>query len=92
VIVWTVIIFGAVATIVLSFFFFTEHRLLQAFTSMFFAMLIGLTIVAIDDLSHPYQGFSRISPTGFRELLREIDRHTGAQPQLPAKPEFTLPH
>ncbi len=92
VIVWTVIIFGAVATIVLSFFFFTEHRLLQAFTSMFFAMLIGLTIVAIDDLSHPYQGFSRISPTGFRELLREIDRHTGAQPQLPGRPEFALPH
>jgi len=38
------------------------------------------------------QGFSRISPTGFRELLREIDRHTGAQPQLPARPEFALPH
>jgi hypothetical protein len=91
-IVWTVIIFGAVTTIVLSFFFFTEHRLLQAFTSMFFSMLIGLTIVAIDDLSHPYQGFSRISPAGFKELLREIDRRSGTPPEIPVKPDFTPPH
>jgi len=77
-IVWTVIIFGAMVTITLSFFFFTQHRLLQAVTSMLFAMLVGLTIIAIYDLSHPYQGFSRISPTGFRELLEEIDTHVAA--------------
>jgi hypothetical protein len=74
-IVWIVIIFGAAVTIALSFFFFTEHRLLQAMTSMLFAMLIGLTIIAIDDLSHPYQGFSRVPPTGFKDLLKEIDSH-----------------
>ena len=42
---------------------------------MLFAMLIGLTIIAIDDLSHPYQGFSRVPPTGFKDLLEEIDSH-----------------
>jgi FtsH-binding integral membrane protein len=77
-IVWTVIIFGAVVTIALSFFFFTQHRVLQAVISMLFAMLVGLTIIAIYDLSHPYQGFSRIHPAGFKELLREIDRRTAA--------------
>lgn len=77
-IVWTVIIFGALVTISLSFFFFTQHRMLQAVTSMLFAMLVGLTIIAIYDLSHPYQGFSRISPTGFKELLHEIDSRTSA--------------
>jgi hypothetical protein len=35
-IVWTVIIFGAAVTITLSFFFFTEHRTLQAIISMLF--------------------------------------------------------
>ncbi len=79
-IVWIVIIFGACVTIVLSFFFFTTHRMLQAMTSMMFAMLIGLTIVAIDDLSHPYQGYTRVAPTGFRELLVEIDRRSAGQP------------
>ncbi len=77
-IVWTVIIFGAVVTISLSFFFFTQHRVLQAVISMLFAMLVGLTSIAIYDLSHPYQGFSRISPTGFKELLHEIDNRTAA--------------
>ena len=80
VIVWIVIIFGAGVTIALSFFFFTTHRLLQAFTSMLFAMLIGLTIVAIYDLSHPYQGYTRISPTGFADLLREVDRQAAMTP------------
>lgn len=78
-IVWTVIVFGAAVTITLSFFFFTQHRLLQAVTSMLFAMLVGLTIIAIYDLSHPYQGFSRISPTGFKELLHEIDSRAAAR-------------
>src|SRR5262249_46497945 len=72
-IVWTVIVFGAAATLTMSFLFFTQHRMLQAIISMLFAMLVGLTIIAIYDLSHPYQGFSRIAPTGFKELLQEID-------------------
>ena len=79
-IVWVVIVFGAVVTICLSFFFFTQHRLLQATISMLFAMLVGLTIVAIYDLSHPYQGFSRIPPTGFKELLKEIDSRASSPP------------
>jgi hypothetical protein len=78
-IVWTVIVFGALVTITLSFFFFTQHRTLQAVISMLFAMLVGLTIIAIYDLSHPYQGFSRISPTGFKELLHEIDARIAAR-------------
>ncbi|HEY2104604.1 MAG TPA: DUF4239 domain-containing protein, partial [Candidatus Binataceae bacterium] len=77
-IVWIVIEFGALVTITLSFFFFTQHRLLQATISMLFAILVGLTIVAIYDLSHPYQGFSRIAPTGFKELLTEIDSRAAA--------------
>lgn len=90
-IVWTVIIFGALTTLALSFFFFTQQRLLQAIASMFFAMLIGLTIMAIYDLSHPYQGFSHISPTGFRELLQEIDRRAAPLPQPGGLPQYTLP-
>ncbi len=81
-IVWTVIVFGAVVTISLSFFFFTQHRLLQAIISMLFAMLVGLTIIAIYDLSHPYQGFSRIASTGFKELLHEIDSRASAPPAV----------
>jgi hypothetical protein len=56
---------------------------------MLFAMLVGLTIVAIYDLSHPYQGFARIAPTGFKELLHEIDSRgiapgiTSGQPGQP---------
>ena len=89
VIVWIVIIFGAGVTIALSFFFFTQHHQLQALTTMLFAMLIGLTIVAIYDLSHPYQGYTRIAPTGFRELLGEIDRHSFAP--APAAPVLEAP-
>jgi hypothetical protein len=91
-IVWTVIIFGAMTTIILSFFFFTQHRLLQAITSMFFAMLIGLTIIAIYDLSHPYQGFSHISPTGFREVLHAIDNRSVAPQGTGTAPVQASPH
>jgi hypothetical protein len=91
-IVWMVIGFGAMVTIILSFFFFTQHRVLQAFTSMLFTMLIGLTIIAIYDLSHPYQGFTRISPTGFKELLHEIDTYTPLpELSIPAAPLVSPP-
>jgi hypothetical protein len=89
-IVWLVIIFGAGVTISLSFFFFTQHHQLQAMTSMLFAMLIGLTIIAIYDLSHPYQGYTRIAPTGFRELLVHIDSHV-LPPEVPAAPAANAP-
>jgi hypothetical protein len=95
-IVWTVIVFGAVVTICLSFFFFTQHRLLQATISMLFAMLVGLTIIAIYDLSHPYQGFSRIAPTGFKELLKDIDSRASSPPSSAgahhAPPAVAPPH
>ena len=57
---------------------------------MLFAMLIGLTIIAIYDLSNPYQGYTRISPTGFRELLAHIDSHALA-PEVPAAPTANAP-
>jgi hypothetical protein len=85
-----VIIFGAAVTITLSFFFFTQHQMLQAVTSMLFAMLVGLTIIAIYDLSHPYEGFARIAPTGFRELLHEIDSR-GIAPGAPPAPAPSPP-
>jgi Protein of unknown function (DUF4239) len=72
-VVWVVIYFGLFITIGFSYFFGLETFRSQALMCAIFASLLGLTIVAILQLAHPYQGAVTVSDRPFRYALMRMD-------------------
>jgi hypothetical protein len=68
-VVWIVIYVGCVITIGFSYFFGTRYYYAQALMCGGFAALIGLTILAISELSTPYSGAVHVSSNAFRTVL-----------------------
>lgn len=73
-VVWIVIYIGAAITIGFSYFFNTKSFRSQAIMCGTFAALIGLTIMAISELSSPYQGAVNVSDAPFRFVLSMVDQ------------------
>ncbi|MDO8431649.1 MAG: DUF4239 domain-containing protein [Candidatus Binatus sp.] len=71
-VVWIVIYVGSVITIGFSYFFGTRYYYAQALMCGAFAALIGLTILAISELSTPYQGAVHVSSDAFRAVLAGV--------------------
>ncbi len=71
-VVWIVIYLGCAITIGFSYFFGSNILRSQLFMCGIFAMLIGMTIVAILELAHPYQGTVTISDEPFRYALTRM--------------------
>jgi hypothetical protein len=72
-VVWLVIYAGLLITIGFSYFFGLETFRSQALMCAIFASLLGLTIVAILELAHPYQGAVTVSDRPFRYALMRMD-------------------
>jgi Protein of unknown function (DUF4239) len=72
-VVWVVIYFGLIITIGFSYFFGLETFRSQALMCAIFASLLGLTIVAILELAHPYQGAVTVSDRPLRYALMRMD-------------------
>jgi hypothetical protein len=72
-VVWVVIYFGLFITIGFSYFFGLETFRSQALMCAIFASLLGLTIAAILQLAHPYQGAVTVSDRPFRYALMRMD-------------------
>ncbi|MGA2370850.1 MAG: hypothetical protein ACLPPV_00875 [Candidatus Korobacteraceae bacterium] len=73
-ILWAVLIIGGIITVVSSCFFGVANfriHLLQVFMLSF---LISLVLVAIANIDRPYQGPVRVTPEGFRNAIRTLDR------------------
>ncbi len=73
-ILWAVLIIGGIITVVSSCFFGVANfriHLLQVFMLSF---LISLVLVAIANIDRPYQGPVRVTPEGFRNSIRTLDR------------------
>ena len=60
-VVWTVIYLGCLMTIGFSYFFGSNVFRAQVLMCGFFSILLGMTILAILELAHPYQGVVTIS-------------------------------
>ena len=71
-VVWIVIYVGSIITIGFSYFFGTRYYYAQALMCGAFAALIGLTILAISELSTPYSGAVHVSSDAFRTVLNGI--------------------
>jgi hypothetical protein len=72
-VVWMVIYAGLLITIGFSYFFGLETFPSQALMCAIFASLLGLTIVAILELAHPYQGAVTVSDRPFKYALMRMD-------------------
>jgi Protein of unknown function (DUF4239) len=72
-VVWLVIYAGLFITVGFSYFFGLETFPSQALMSGIFASLLGLTILAILELAHPYQGAVVVSEDPFRFAITRMN-------------------
>jgi hypothetical protein len=72
-VVWLVIYAGLFITIGFSYFFGLDTFPSQALMCGIFASLLGLTILAVLELAHPYQGSVLISDAPFRFAITRMD-------------------
>jgi hypothetical protein len=72
-VVWLVIYAGLFITIGFSYFFGLDTFPSQALMCGIFASLLGLTILAILELAHPYQGSVLISDAPFQFAITRMD-------------------
>jgi Protein of unknown function (DUF4239) len=82
-VIWIVIYVGCVITIAFSYFFGTRRRGSQAIMCGTFAALIGLTILAVSELSNPYQGTVNVSAAPFKFVISTIDQQGASLPLRP---------
>jgi hypothetical protein len=72
-VVWLVIYAGLFITVGFSYFFGLETFPAQALMCGIFSSLLGLTILAILELAHPYQGAVVVSDVPFKFALTRMD-------------------
>jgi hypothetical protein len=72
-VVWLVIYSGLFITIGFSYFFGLETFMSQALMCAVFSSLLGLTLLAILELAHPYQGSVTVSELPFQFSLMRMD-------------------
>jgi uncharacterized membrane protein (DUF485 family) len=72
-VVWMVIYLGCILTIGFSYFFGSKVFRAQVTMCGFFSILLGMTILAILELAHPYQGVVTISNQPFRYALSRME-------------------
>jgi hypothetical protein len=72
-VVWMVIYLGCLITIGFSYFFGSNVFRAQITMCACFSTLLGMTILAILELAHPYQGVVTISDEPFRYALARMD-------------------
>jgi hypothetical protein len=72
-VVWTVIYLGCLMTIGFSYFFGSNVFRAQVLMCGFFSILLGMTILAILELAHPYQGVVTVSNEPFRYALSRME-------------------
>jgi len=76
-VVWTVIYLGCLMTIGFSYFFGSNVFRAQVLMCGFFSILLGMTILAILELAHPYQGTVTVSDEPFRYALTRMEAANG---------------
>jgi hypothetical protein len=79
-VVWLVIYAGCIITIAFSFFCGSKRFWPQAMMSATFALLIGLTIMAIAELANPYQGAVTVTNAPFKFVLKIIENDAARMP------------
>jgi Protein of unknown function (DUF4239) len=91
-VVWMVIYLGCAITIGFSYFFGSRVFRAQALMCATFATLLGITILAVLELAHPYQGTVTLSNEPYVYSLSRMDAMTGfktARDEIPTNPQIS---
>jgi hypothetical protein len=72
-ILWTVLIAGAIATIVSACLFGSQDFKLHLIQVLMLATVLSLVLVAIADINRPFQGSVHIPPAGFERAREALD-------------------
>ena len=87
-VVWLVIYFGLFITIGFSYFFGLDTFRSQALMCGIFSSLLGLTILAILELAHPYQGTVVVTDLPFKFALTRMDVMDKIPSPAPEQPQY----
>lgn len=79
VVLWIVLIVGAMITIMSSCLFGSEYPVLHMLQVVTLALLLSLSLVAVADIKSPFQGTVHVKPTGFENAKRIFDKYGGAR-------------
>ena len=81
-VMWGVLLCGGAITIGFSFLFGTPSARAQALMTAGLALTIGVVLLAIFALEHPFAGITRVDPEAFKQVDRilELWRHSGGGP------------
>jgi hypothetical protein len=71
--VWLIIYVGCVITIGFGFFFGSSDFRAQAVMCAFFSIWLGITILAILELAHPYHGMMTINDDPYRYAISRME-------------------
>ncbi|MDZ4711540.1 MAG: hypothetical protein SGI89_04360 [bacterium] len=80
VIIWTVIIFGALTSVGFSLFFGTKSLKIQSIMTALFVMTNAIVLLLILDLDHPFAGDTRIMPEPFEYVLEFLKNYSRNHP------------
>ncbi len=72
-VLWTVLVVGAIATILSACLFGSTYFQLQLIQVFLLSLLISLVLVAIADINRPFQGSVHVGPTGFQHARATLD-------------------
>ena len=72
-ILWTVLIAGAIATIMSACLFGSQDFKLHLMQVLMLSTLISLVLVAIADINRPFQGSVHVAPVGFEHARATLD-------------------
>jgi hypothetical protein len=75
-VLWTVLIVGAVITIMSSCLFGSEYPVLHMLQVVTLAFMLSLALVAVADINRPFQGAVHVRPTGFENALQTFSNHS----------------
>jgi len=79
-VMWAVLLGAGAVTIGFSFLFGTRNTRAQAVMSASLALTIGIVLVSILALEHPFAGMTRVNPEPFHQALRIMNPPTRLMP------------
>ena len=74
-VLWAVLIVGAVITIMSSCLFGSEYPVLHLLQVVTLALLLSLSLVAVADINRPFRGAVHVPPTGFENAKRVFEKY-----------------
>jgi hypothetical protein len=76
-ILWLILILGGAVTILVSCLLGTENKALHVLLISALSFVIGLCLVGIADINHPFRGATHVPPTGFLRASQTLHYESG---------------